>query len=108
MKKKNFLGAIIALALVLSPAAGFSDSANTENIEVINAAKHHYYVLSCDTCHRKGVYFSRPTGALGKALMKSHIKSKHKKGTYTKKDVCTAMGCHTSSCNNNTTTNKSN
>jgi len=66
---------------------------NSNNITTASAAGKHYYVLSCDDC---GAAFS--TGFLGTTFMKAHIHNHHGSGYYTRKDVCTAYGCHRDEC----------
>ena len=65
----------------------------SDNTLTASAAGKHNYVLSCDAC---GAAFS--TGILGTAFMKAHIHNHHGSGYYTRKDVCTAYGCHRDEC----------
>lgn len=87
MKKSKVFGIALAFVLALAPATGLSSTTK------VDAASHHYYVLKCDTC---GTCFS--DGAIGTAVMRHHQTKKHGGGWYTKKDVCTSMGCHTNAC----------
>lgn len=93
MRKTKVAGFLLALVLAAAPGVYGGSAAKPLTVD---AAQKHYYVLSCDHC-----YAAYSTGILGKLLVKSHVKNQHGVRYYTKKDVCTAMGCHTSKCDNN-------
>lgn len=91
MKKTRVLGVALAVVLSCSPISKISNS-DVSNVQTVGAAKH-YYVYNCNTCD-----ISFCDGAIGKALMRSHVARNHTSGWFTRKDVCTAMGQHTSAC----------
>lgn len=95
--KKRLFGALLALALTIAPftasSVKFTNTNDDTNIITAEAGTKHYYIYKCDQC---GLCVA--DGAVGKAIMKSHVKNTHKGGWYTHKDVCTSMGCHTSAC----------
>lgn len=93
MKKTKVAGFLLALVFAAAPNVYGGSAAKPLTAD---AAQKHYYVLSCDHC-----YVAYSTGIIGTALVKSHVKSKHGVRYYTKKDVCTAMGCHTNICDYN-------